>query len=217
MTSNKKILSMAGIFFGVCIVIFGLLAKESSDGSIAISDNILKNFYTSNRNLEEPVFINYDDLNDSQISLIRDEFIKREVLKREALKWGLDKVDPLILSRLAQLGEQTFINNLGEDFISENDLLIFYNSNKNLYTEDPKITFSHIFFHPDQDKILENLNQYIQSQDPVFFKNFLSSKISMFPYQKNSAVLHWDDSVLPVKKLPPLFFLFLQVTFGKDQ
>ena len=104
MTSNKKILSMAGIFFGVCIVIFGLLAKESSDGSIAISDNILKNFYTSNRNLEEPVFINYDDLNDSQISLIRDEFIKREVLKREALKWGLDKVDPLILSRLAQLG-----------------------------------------------------------------------------------------------------------------
>ncbi len=187
MTSNKKILSLAGIFFGVGIVIFGLLAKDSSNSSIAISDNILKNFYTSNRNLEEPVFINFDDLTDSQISLIRDDFIKREVLKREALKWGLDKVDPLILSRLAQLGEQTFINKLDEDAISENDLLNFYNSNKNLYAEDPKITFSHIFFRPDQDKILENLNQYIQSQDSIFFKNFLSSKISMFPYQKNYA------------------------------
>ena len=36
-------------------------------------------------------------------------------------------------------------------------------------------------------KILENLNQYIQSQDPIFFKNFISNKISMFPYQKNYA------------------------------
>ena len=187
MTSNKKIFSMAGVFFGVAVIFFGLLAKESDDGSIVISDNILKNFYISNRNLEEPVFIKFDDLTDSKISLIRDEFIKREVLKREALNWGLDKVDPLILSRLAQLGEQTVINNLAEDDISENDLLIFYNLNKNLYTEDPKITLSHIFFRPDQGKILEKLNQYIQSQDPTFFKNFLSSKISMFPYQKNYA------------------------------
>jgi hypothetical protein len=187
MIPNKKILSMVGIFFGVAVVFFGLLVKDSSDGSIVISNSILKNFYISNRNLEEPVFIKFDDLTDSKISLIRDEFIKREVLKREALKWGLDKVDPLILSRLAQLGEQTVINNLAEDDISENDLLIFYNLNKNLYTEDPKITFSHIFFRPDQGKILENLNQYIQSQDPIFFKNFISNKISMFPYQKNYA------------------------------
>ena len=56
MTSNKKILSMIGIFFGVAVVFFGLLVKDSGDGSIVISNNILKNFYISNRNLEDPVF-----------------------------------------------------------------------------------------------------------------------------------------------------------------
>ena len=47
MTSNKKILSMVGIFFGVAVVFFGLLVKDSGDGSIVISNNILKNFYIS--------------------------------------------------------------------------------------------------------------------------------------------------------------------------
>ena len=62
MTSNKKILSMVGIFFGVAVVFFGLLVKDSGDGSIVISNNILKNFYISNRNLEDPVFIKFDNL-----------------------------------------------------------------------------------------------------------------------------------------------------------
>ena len=186
MVIDKKILTLCGIFLGIAVIFFGLLANENDDDrSIIISDNILENFYISNRNLEDPIFIEFNDLTDIHISSIRSEYIKREIFKREALAWGLDKVDPLILSRLAQLGEQTVINNLLEDDIGRKDLLIFYNENKHLYTEDPRITFSHIFFRKNHDNILDSLIQYSQSQDQVFFKKFLSNKVSMFPYQKN--------------------------------
>ena len=86
---TKKILTILGIFFGILIVLFGLLNKRDQDvNAIIISDNILKNFYLANRNLEDPVFIRYNDLSEIQIALIRDDYIKREVLKREALNWG---------------------------------------------------------------------------------------------------------------------------------
>ena len=186
MAVSKKKIALSGVILGILAILFGLL-KSGGRGefSITINDNILKNFYTSNRNLEEPVFIDFEDLSDNQILSMRNEFIKREVLKREALGWGLDKVDPLILSRLAQLGEQTIINNLIEDDIDYKDLLDFYNNHKSLYTDDPRVTFSHIFFRKDQDKILEMLNQYSQNQDKEFFNNNLLTKVSMFPYQKN--------------------------------
>ena len=186
MVIDKKILTLCGISVGIVVIFFGLLAKDNdNDRSIIMSNNILENFYISNRNLEDPIFIEFNDLTDIQILSMRSEYIKREILKREALAWGLDKVDPLILSRLAQLGEQTVINNLLDDDISNEDLMTFYNENKYLYIEDPRITFSHIFFRKNHDNILDSLIQFSQSQDMVFFKNFLSSKVSMFPYQKN--------------------------------
>ena len=183
---TKKILTILGIFFGILIVLFGLLNKRDQDvNAIIISDNILKNFYLTNRNLEDPVFIRYNDLSEIQIALIRDDYIKREVLKREALNWGLDKVDPLILNRLAQLGEQTIVNNFLESDFSNDDLVSFYNRNKYLYIEEAKITFTHIFFRKDKIKIFEQLKQFSKNQDQIFFNNNLSSKVSMFPYQKN--------------------------------
>ena len=105
MAVSKKKFALIGVILGILAILFGLLKSGARDEfSITINDNILKNFYNANRNLEEPVFIDFEDLSDNQMLSMRNEFIKREVLKREALGWGLDKVDPLILSRLAQLG-----------------------------------------------------------------------------------------------------------------
>ena len=185
---TKKILTTLGIFFGILIVLFGLLNKRDHDiNAIIISDNILKNFYLANRNLEDPVFIRYNDLSEIQIALIRDDYIKREVLKREALNWGLDKVDPIISSRLAQLGEQFLVNNLPDEDFSEEILISFYNKNNHFYIDDAKITFSHIFFRNSDEKTIGDLIYYVQNQNEQFFNNNLLSKVSVFPYQKNYA------------------------------
>jgi len=185
---TKKILTILGIFFGILIVLFGLLSKRDQDvNAIIISDNILKNFYLANRNLEDPVFIRYNDLSEIQIALIKDDYIKREVLKREALNWGLDKVDPIISSRLAQLGEQFLANNLPDEDFSEEILISFYNKNNHFYIDDAKITFSHIFFRNSDEKTISDLIYYVQNQNEQFFNNNLLSKVSVFPYQKNYA------------------------------
>ena len=102
---TKRIYIIFGIILGIIVIFFGLLSKKDlDDNSIIANDSSLKLFYLANRNLEEPVFIKYEDLTEAQVLLIKEDYIKREVLKREALSWGLDKVDPVILSRLAQLG-----------------------------------------------------------------------------------------------------------------
>ena len=185
---TKKILTTLGVFFGILIVLFGLLNKRDQDvNTIIISDNILNNFYLANRNLEDPVFIRYSDLPETQIALIRNDYIKREILKREALNWGLDKVDPIISSRLSQLGEQFLMNNLPNEDFSEEVLSSFYNKNKHFYVDDAKITFSHIFFRNSDEKTINDLTYYIQTQNEQFFSNNLLSKVSVFPYQKNYA------------------------------
>ena len=185
---TKKIITTLGIFFGILIVLFGLLNKRDQDvNTIIISDNILNNFYLANRNLEDPVFIRYSDLSEIQIALIRNDYIKREILKREALNWGLDKVDPIISSRLSQLGEQFLMNNLPDEDFSEEILNSFYNKNKHFYVDDAKITFSHIFFRNSDEKTINDLTYYIQTQNEQFFSNNLLSKVSVFPYQKNYA------------------------------
>tara|TARA_S200000501_G_scaffold359532_1_gene385584 strand:- start:20059 stop:20889 length:831 start_codon:yes stop_codon:yes gene_type:complete len=185
---KKKVLTTLGIFLGTLIVLVGLLNEKNLDtNTITINDNILNNFYLVNRNLEDPIFVQYSDLSEIQIALIRDDYIKREVLKREALDWGLDKVDPIISSRLAQLGEQFLANNLPEEDFSEEMIKSFYDENSHLYIDDAKITFSHIFFRNNDEEIINDLIFYVQTQNQQFFNNNLLNKVSVFPYQKNYA------------------------------
>ena len=185
---TKRFYTILGVFLGILIVLLGLLNKKDLDiNTIVINDNILNNFYLANRNLEDPAFIQYNNLSEIQIALVRDDYIKREVLKREALNWGLDKVDPIISSRLAQLGEQFLVNNLPNEELSEESLNSFYNENKHFYIDDAKVTFSHIFFRNSDEKIINDLTSYVRTQNEEFFNNNLLNKISVFPYQKNYA------------------------------
>ena len=185
---TKRFYTILGVFLGILIVLLGLLNKKDLDiNTIVINDNILNNFYLANRNFEDPVFIQYNDLSEIQIALVRDDYIKREVLKREALNWGLDKVDPIISSRLAQLGEQFLVNNLPNEELSEESLNSFYNENKHFYIDDAKVTFSHIFFRNSDEKIINDLTSYVRTQNEEFFNSNLLNKISVFPYQKNYA------------------------------
>ena len=73
---TKKVYTIFGIILGLIVVLFGLLNKRDLDDNfIVANDNTLKLFYLANRNLEEPVFIKYEDLSETQISLIKKDYI----------------------------------------------------------------------------------------------------------------------------------------------
>lgn len=86
----------------------------------------------------------------SQLRGIVDDFIREEVLYREALALGLDEDDIIIRRRMAQK-----IAFLTQDLAaqmepSEEELREWYLQNLVLYTEEPLITFTHIYFNEDE-------------------------------------------------------------------
>lgn len=84
---------------------------------------------------------------------LEDEYIRDEIMVREALALGLDQNDDVIQQRLIQKMDfifQGFADT--EQSIPEADLITYYNANKNNYIEDATATFTHIFFATnDQD------------------------------------------------------------------
>lgn len=86
----------------------------------------------------------------SEIRGITDDFIREEILYREALALGLEENDIIIRRRLAQ--KITFLT---QDLAaalepSEEELLEWFKENLALYAEEPRITFTHIYFSEDQ-------------------------------------------------------------------
>ncbi|MNX37357.1 peptidylprolyl isomerase [compost metagenome] len=79
-----------------------------------------------------------------------DEYVKEEILYREALKLGLDKDDTIIRRRLAQK-----MDFLAEDVASLREpapgvLEAWYNQHQDQYAPPPLVTFHHLFFALDK-------------------------------------------------------------------
>lgn len=80
-----------------------------------------------------------------------DDYIREEVLFREALALNLDNNDQLIRRRLIQKMEylsQGFYDDIPVP--SEADLTLFYQQNMELYRQPAEITFTHVFFKAKQ-------------------------------------------------------------------
>ena len=99
-----------------------------------------------------------------------DDYIREEVLFREALALNLDNNDQLIRRRLIQKMEylsQGFYDDIPVP--SEADLTHFYQQNMELYRQPAEITFTHVFFKAKQAdrknsqvaalKLLDQLNK----------------------------------------------------------
>ena len=111
MTVKKRIILLIGLAIGLLAITFGIIKPVSRiDGNtIVISNDILKVFYFNNRDPENPYNLDFDTLSIKQLQLLKKDYIQREVLKREAKKLGLDKIDSIISARLAQLGKEALV------------------------------------------------------------------------------------------------------------
>ncbi|MEH6347220.1 MAG: peptidylprolyl isomerase [Bermanella sp.] len=82
-----------------------------------------------------------------------DDYIREEVMYREAMNLGLEKDDQIIRRRLIQKIEyinRGFIGDAAK--IEESEVESFFNDNKDQYTIDAAVTFTHVFFEKSSDK-----------------------------------------------------------------
>ena len=85
-----------------------------------------------------------------------DDYIREEVLFREALALNLDNNDQLVRRRLVQKMEyvaQGFYDDIPVP--AEADLRAFYQQNLERYRKAPEITFTHVFIAAKEDEIAD--------------------------------------------------------------
>ena len=184
---RKKIIVIIGLMIGLSIIAISTLESTSDidENVIIVSNNNLKIFYFNNLDPENPYNQDFNILNAKQIDQLKKDFIKREVLVREAKKLGLDRIDSIISARLAQLGQQALVGEIIDiDSVEISEVNNFFDTNKLQYIEPETISFSHIFF--DTKESAESyLIKLSVEPDPEKLKDLINTGGIVFPYQKN--------------------------------
>jgi len=85
-----------------------------------------------------------------QVDFLLDRYIRQEILYREGLALGLDRDDEIIRRRIVQKYEflQQDLNVVPQP--TPEQLLAFYEKNQNKYAVPEKLSFSHVYFSPDE-------------------------------------------------------------------
>ncbi len=184
---NKKLFVILGLLIGLSTIVYGSLKTSSiiNDKSILVTKENLELFYFNNIDKENPYNISFETLSNEQIKKISIDFIKREVLVREAKRLDLDQIDPIISARLAQLGQQALIGSvLDINNVNIETVKKYFEINKSLYIEPEVISFSHIFFsnYDDANEHLQRINSEV---DHLKRKSLIQNGGIVFPYQKN--------------------------------
>jgi hypothetical protein len=86
---------------------------------------------------------------DQELDTLLRNFVKEEILYREAVALGLDRGDEIVRRRLAQ--KITFLQqDLGLlETPTEDELRNYYAAHRDLYTERPRRSLTQIYFSPD--------------------------------------------------------------------
>ncbi len=106
----------------------------------------------------------WQGLNETQKQSLVTDYIREEVMYREALNMGLDSDDQIIRRRLIQKIE--FINTgftSLTDGIDEKVLSRYFNENTSNYLIDGSMTFSHVFFDKNLDQNKEAAQEQAQN------------------------------------------------------
>ena len=148
---------------------------------------------------------------DDEIVRIINNLVEEEILYREALNLGLDQDDKIIKRRLAQkisfLKQESIV-----DTPSNNELLDYFNNNKDKYFIEPTFTFTHYYFSNENDALErsnEATNQISKNldvtSDPFYLgKNFVDVSLKSIKsdfgdnfatYFNNFKINEWADPV----------------------
>ncbi len=157
-------------------LLYDFTGKESADESdlktIVVDKDALLNFmqYRSKAFNRKEFEDRLDQTSGEKLRRLIDDYVREEVLHREALALNLDKDDYVIRRRLVQKLE--FINQGftdGSIDLNKNDIQRYFEGNSDAYYVKPYVTFTHIFFDNERHgrekaeelakKQIEELNQ----------------------------------------------------------
>ena len=140
-----------GLFF-----LFGFVAPDDANldsKTIVVDRNALLTFvqYRSKAFNPEVAAQRLDALNDAELQLLINDFVREEALHREALSLGMDENDYVIKQRLIQ--SLKFITNgfvSSAVDVSDEEVAEYYQENKDDYFVEPYATFTHVYFSSDR-------------------------------------------------------------------
>ena len=146
-------------FLAIGLVLFGgervLNADSYADShyKILVDDKVLIQFLQQQAKKFKPeqAIQALAAMDNSELKTLTDDYVRGEVLYREALALDLDRNDPIIRRRLMQK-----IDYLAQGFydeiepLTENDLTSFYEAHKEDYRQPASATFTHVFLSNDK-------------------------------------------------------------------
>ena len=94
-----------------------------------------------------------------------EEYLKEEVLYREALAMGLDRDDQIIRRRMRQKLEFLTADVVGSIEPTQQDLQAHLDANPDLYRQEATISFSHVYFQERSDAEDDNPRALSMLQD----------------------------------------------------
>ena len=136
------------LLIGVCIygayAIFGAPDEDADERTIVVDANRIKGFIVAwERRWNRPP-------TSQELDGIVQQFVREDILYREAVAMGLDVDDPITRRRMAQKLEflTKDIARLKEP--QEGELERYFEENAELYRKPDLITFSHVYLDPDK-------------------------------------------------------------------
>ncbi|MCO1336429.1 peptidylprolyl isomerase [Microbulbifer sp. OS29] len=128
-------------------------------------------------------------LSPAEKSSLIDDYIREEVLFREAIKLGLEKNDQIIRRRLIQKLDYVTRGFADDIDVSLEDLKTYFQQHQESYRLEPSITFTHVFFDARKHSS-ERINvlalqtlQHLSEKSEAFEKS--SGYGDRFPFHRN--------------------------------
>jgi hypothetical protein len=134
-------------FIGVCIysayVLYGTPNEDLEDRTVIVDAGRIGTFISAweSRWNRPPT--------ERELNQLIDQYIREDILYREALGLGLDKDDPITRRRMAQKMEFLTKDIASYKEPEEGELQRYFEENKDEYSDPDLITFTHVFLDPD--------------------------------------------------------------------
>lgn len=166
---------------GALFVLYDLNAPELEETvqddptRIVVDRDSLLNFMQYRANAFQPELFSerLDSMTDQEVQDTIREYVREEVLYREALALGMDQGDYNIRLRLVQKVEFLLENLVLEQSTpTEQELLDFYQAHQSDYSVDTVYTFTHIFFDAGREGMAaaqERAVQVLEDSDDIEF------------------------------------------------
>ena len=148
---------LIGLGFFLLFQVFGGENEIDSKTVIVNKEALMTHFQYRSKAFNAEVFEEkLAGMSQEELDRMIQDYVREEVLYREAMAMGLDREDYVIKNRMIQKVE--FLNEgIGELAvnITDEELKNFYEVNKDKYYEPALVTFTHVFFKTDNRGDLE--------------------------------------------------------------